>query len=220
MRVEIISDEIVGREGGFLAIRRLRVRNVHEDGRVSAPYLCDFIVRDKGLDAVVLAIYTRVGGKIRVLVRDGLRLPLHVGREGAPIADGRTYLFFREVVAGIVEHGDVGEEGVRARAALEAWEEAGVRVEAREVRLLGAGSFPSPGALAEKFWFAAVEVSSEEAATAHPPGDGSPMEEGAAVRWMGLDEAIEAGVRGEIEDMKTELVFRRLRDALGAGESG
>jgi ADP-ribose pyrophosphatase len=212
MRVEIISDEIVGGEGGFLALRRLRLVNVHEDGRRSVPYLCDFVVRAKGVDAVVLAIYTRAGGRVRVLLRDGLRLPLHVGRGGAPVPDRRPYLFFRELVAGIVEREDRGEEGLRARAAIEAWEEAGVRVDAADVRLLGAGTFPSPGAMAEKFWLAAVEVSSEDAA--HAPGDGTPMEEGATLVWMELDEAIAACVAGELEDAKTELVLRRLRDRL------
>ena len=40
------------------------------------------------------------------------------------------------------------------------------------------------------------------------------MEEGASTRWQGLDAAIEACVRGEVEDAKTELALRRLRDAL------
>ena len=42
------SDEIVGREGGFLAIRRLRLRNLREDQSHSQQYLCDYIVRPKG----------------------------------------------------------------------------------------------------------------------------------------------------------------------------
>jgi hypothetical protein len=45
-------------------------------------------------------------------------------------------------------------------------------------------------------------------------GDGSPMEEGARTRWLPLDQAIEAGVRGELADLKTELGLRRLRDHL------
>ena len=54
--------------------------------------------------------------------------------------------------------------------------------------------------------------------SARPPaGDGSPMEEGARVVWQDLDEAITACGRGEIEDMKSELALRRLRDRLAAG---
>jgi ADP-ribose diphosphatase len=216
--VEILSDEIVGRDGGFLAIRRLRLRNLREDGSLSPPYLCDFLVRPKGVDAVVVAVYARAreGGKVRVLLRDGLRIPLHVGRAPGdlPVPDPRPYLFFREVVAGIVERDDVGEAGIRRRAALEVDEEAGFHVRAEDVRLLGAGTFPSPGAMAEKFWLAAVEVA-DPAAAAPAAGDGSPMEEGATVEWLDLDEAIAACRRGDIEDAKTELALRRLKEDLG-----
>jgi ADP-ribose pyrophosphatase len=90
-------------------------------------------------------------------------------------------------------------------------EEAGYRVEAGAVELLGAGTFPTPGAMAERFWLAAVEIDDPGLATV-PAGDGSPMEEGASIAWMDLDDAIAACVRGEIEDMKTEVALRRLRD--------
>lgn len=136
-------------------------------------------------------------------------------RPSRPFPDGKRYLFFREVVAGIVEKDDRGEDGVRRRAAIEVEEEAGLRVDAAQVRLLGAGTFPSPGAMAEKFWLTAVEI--DENAPASPPaGDGSPIEEGAGLAWMDLDEAIAACVRGDLEDAKTELVLRRLRDDLTA----
>ena len=66
--------------------------------------------------------------------------------------------------------------------------------------------------MVEKFYFAAVEV---DPRAQHPlAGDGSPMEEGARTRWLGLDDAIAACVRGEISDLKTELGLRRLRDRL------
>lgn len=218
MKVEILSDEIVGKEGGFLAIRRLHVVNVRPDGSRSAPYLCDFIVRDKGVDAVVVAVYSRRGDSVQVLLRHGLRLPLHIGRPAArlPVADSRRHLFFREVVAGIIENDDVGEEGVRRRAALEVDEEAGFRVEPRDIIFLGAGTFPSPGAMVEKFWLTAVEVD-PSAASDVLAGDGSPMEEGAHVEWLELDSAIEACVVGDLEDAKTEIVLRRLRDRLKKG---
>jgi ADP-ribose pyrophosphatase len=147
-------------------------------------------------------------------LRDGLRIPLAVGRPPGvpPIPEETRHLFFREVVAGIVEEGDEGEEGLRRRAALEVHEEAGFVVEPARVRLLGAGTFPSPGAMAEKFWLAAVEV--DPAAAAPPAGDGSLMEEGAEIAWMDLDEAIAACVRGDLADAKTELVLRRLRDGI------
>ena len=231
MRVEILSDEIVGREGGFMAIRRLRCVNVHPDGTRSAPYLCDFLVRPKGLDAIVVAVYARAGGPVglrptggeaersplkggatRVLLREGVRIPLLVGRDGAAVPDARRYERFVETVAGIIEVEDEGEAGIRKRAALEVAEEAGFDVDPAAVQMLGAGTFPSPGAMAEKFWFACVEV--DPAAAGTPLGDGSPMEEGARLEWLDLDEAIRACGRGDIEDAKTEIALRRLAERL------
>ncbi len=210
--IEILRDDIVG-QGGFLAVRRLHLVNVRDDGTRSSAYICDYLVRPKGIDAIVVAVYRRAAGRVEVLLRDGLRIPLAVGRPAAdlPVPDARAYLFFREVVAGIVEAGDRGEEGLRRRAALEVAEEAGFTVRPDEVRLLGAGTFPSPGAMAERFWLAAVEVVGEPAPA---EGDGSPMEEGATVEWMELGDAVAACVRGDIEDAKTELTLRRLRDEL------
>ena len=80
--------------------------------------------------------------------------------------------------------------------------------------LLGAGGFPSPGIIGEKVWLAAAEVA-DPGSQGSIEGDGSPMEEGAVTRWMELDQAISACVAGDIEDFKTELVLRRLRDHLG-----
>ena len=45
------------------------------------------------------------------------------------------------------------------------------------------------------------------------------MEEGATTRWLPLDAAIAACVRGDLPDLKTELGLRRLRDHLGRGTS-
>lgn len=211
------SDELVGASGGFLALRRLRVRNRRADGSVSRPYCVDFVVRPKGVDAVVVAVYCVAGGRPRVLVRDGLRPPLAFGRAAgvAPVPDRARYLYFREVVAGIVEADDRGEDGIRRRAAIEVREEAGFHIEPADVVLLGAGSFPSPGAMPERYWLAAARVD-DPAAQEPLEGDGSPMEEGATTEWLDLDDAIAACVAGDIEDAKTELCLRRLRDWLAS----
>lgn len=216
--LHIDGDQVIGREGGFLGIRRLHLRNRRDDGSLSRPYLCDFTVRPMGLDAVVVVIWHRTPeGRVIVLVRDGLRPPLVVGRpaERQVVPDGRGYLFLTELVAGIVEEDDRGEAGLRGRVAAEVLEEAGYVVDPAAVELLGAGVFPSPGSTAEKFFFAAVEIA-DPSAQRELEGDGSPMEEGATTRWLPLDDAIAACVRGEIDDCKTELGLRRLRDRLGA----
>jgi ADP-ribose pyrophosphatase len=213
--VELVvdGDERVG-DGGFLALRRLRLRNRRADGTTSAPYVCDAVVRPYGQDAVVVAIYVRSNAAIRVLVRDGLRPVLSLGRDPAraPLAEPPPGLFLTELVAGIVEAGDHGDAGLRVRAAHEVHEEAGFVVDPASIVVLGAGGLPSPGCLVEKFYFTAVEV--DPAAQQPLAGDGSPMEEGARTRWLELDAAIDACVRGEIADLKTELGLRRLRDHL------
>jgi len=214
--LEIESDQVLAREGGFLAVRRLHLRNVREDGSKSERYICDFVERPKGLEAVVVVCWHRGSDGVQVLLRDGLRPTLAVGRppERQVIPDTRPYLFLTELVAGIVELDDHGEEGMRRRAAAEVLEEAGYVVDPARIEMLGAGVFPSPGAMPEKFWLTAVEIA-DPRAQVPLAGDGSPMEEGATVRWMPLDAAIAACVRGDIEDCKTELGLRRLRDRLG-----
>ncbi|HEY4244278.1 MAG TPA: hypothetical protein VGM88_30905 [Kofleriaceae bacterium] len=209
------GDERVG-GGGFLEIRRLHLRNERGDGSASAPYICDSIARPYGQDAVVVAVYARGASGIRVLVREGLRPAIAIGRDArrAPLPERLPELFLTELVAGIVEVGDAGEAGLRERAAHEVLEEAGFGVAPSAIALLGAGAYPSPGSMVEKFYFAAVEV--DPAAQRELVGDGSPMEEGARTRWLDLDEAIAACLRGEIQDLKTELGLRRLRDHLSS----
>ncbi len=204
------NDEQIG-EGGFLAIRRLHLRNRRGDGSMSEPYICDAIVRPYGQDAVVVAVYTNVGGELRVLLRDGLRPAIALARDPkrAPLAEPAPRLMLTELVAGIVEVGDRGVEGLRERAAAEVLEEAGFAVDPGAIELLGAGALPSP-AMVEKLYFAAVEV--DPSAQREPAGDGSPMEEGATTRWIAIDAAIAACVSGELCDAKTELGLRRLRD--------
>jgi len=76
---------------------------------------------------------------------------LWLGRppEVLPVPEARR-LWFTEVVAGILEDEDVGEDGVRRRGAIEAHEEAGVTIDPASVEFLGAGTFPSPGSMPEK----------------------------------------------------------------------
>ena len=209
---EIVSDTKAG-EGGFLSLRRLRLRARLDDGSTSREGLYDYVERPVGLDAVVLALWTRgEDGQVRVLLRDGLRVPLIFGRGGDNVPRR-----FTEVVAGILEEGEAGPAAIARRAAAEAHEEAGLRVDAAKVMPLGPAMYPTPGMCPELFHLVACEVSAEQAAAAeHPAGDGSPFEEGAEVRWALLDEALAACARGEILDMKTELILRRLKERLGS----
>ncbi|HJZ85353.1 MAG TPA: NUDIX hydrolase [Polyangia bacterium] len=213
---EVVSDQRLG-EGGFLRLRRTFLRNLHADGTRSREYLCDFVERPRGLDAVALVIWTRAGGsRPRVLIRACLRPPIQLGRPGHAVplpARPDRPLLNAEVVAGLCEPGDEGEPGIRKRAAQEAHEETGFQVSPDDVVLLGAPSMPVPGLLPEYHFYAAVEIADPGAAGDHP-GDGSPMEEGAAMFWLDLETAIARCVAGEIEDTKTEVALRRLRDRL------
>ena len=213
--IEVQSHEQLGGPGGFLRVERYRLRNRRGDGSLSREYICDFLGRPKGPDAVVVVLYHRdAAGQVSVLLRRGLRPALWLGRpaDELPVPESPR-MTFTEVVAGIIERDDEGEDGVRKRAAIEAHEEAGVHVDPTSVQFLGAGTFPSPGSMPEKFWLTAARVDDPSQAEL-PPTDGSPMEEGARCWWTPLDDAIQACVRGEIEDCKTELALRRLRDTL------
>jgi ADP-ribose pyrophosphatase len=205
---EVVSDERVG-EGGFLRLRRLRLRVRRADGSLSSEGLYDFVDRPMGLDAVVLVLWQRAADGVRVLLRVAPRVPLWFRQ---PSLGARH----AEVVAGILERGEDDWRAIQQRAVAEAHEEAGLRIAAEEVTRLGAPSFPTPGMCPELFHFVAAEVRPETLAAAEPPPtDGSPFEEGAELEWLPLDEALRRCVTGAIPDLKTELALRRLQALVG-----
>jgi len=215
VEVEVLSTELLG-AGGFVELRRMQVRNLRQDGSRSRPYTLDAVLRPAGADAVVVVAYeldrpARSGA--RVLLRRGLRPVARLGRGGQPTREGTTPpVEVIEAVAGILEVGDVGEAGLRRRAALELEEEAGLRVEAGAIHPLGEPLFISIGIMAERLYFCAVET----ALRGHGPGagDGSLLEEGGGGVSFALEEALRLCRAGAIADAKTELILRRLADHL------
>ena len=199
---EIVSDERIG-DGGFLRIRRVRLCVRRSDGTRSKEGLYDFIERPMGDDAVVVVLWHRAAGGVRVLLRHAPRVPLYF-RDPAV---GRDHT---EVVAGILEAGEEGWAAIQKRAAAEAHEEAGYVVAPDAVERLGPAVFPTAGMFAERFYFAAAEIA-DPARAVPPPTDGSPFEEGARLEWVALDEALRRCDEGAICDLKTELALRRLR---------
>lgn len=195
---------------GFLRLKRLRCRNVRGDGSRSEVYRVDVVDRPK-LDAVAVLLYRRSGEGLEVLTRTNLR-PAAYFRAGKPmtVPDGQVHLLVEEIVAGLLEPSDVGEEGIRRRAAEEAWEEGGMKVSPGAVELLGSPFFLAPGILSEKVFPTAVDVTGKEGDA--PPGDGSPLEEGGRLRWWPADGLLEACRRGDIQDAKTEISVLRLMD--------
>jgi len=197
---EVLGDQRVG-EGGFLRIRRMRLRLVRADGSRTREGIWDYVERPMGLDAVVVALWRR-REQVEVLLRAGARVAVHFGRP-------EKQLLFVELVAGILEQGD----DLALRAAGEVLEEAGLTVVPERIERLGPPMFPTPGMCPEMFHFVSCEVA--PGAAAQPPqGDGSPFEEGAQLSWVALDEALARCARGEIQDLKTEVALRRLRERL------
>jgi ADP-ribose pyrophosphatase len=145
-------------------------------------------------------------GEVRVLLRHAPRVPLY-------FRDPAIGARHTEVVAGIVERGEDDWAAIQRRAAAEAYEEAGLRIAPADVERLGPPSFPTAGMFAELFHFAAAEVREPDGGEP-PPTDGSPFEEGAALEWVALDEALRRCDTGKIVDAKTELALRRLRAKL------
>lgn len=205
---QIVSDRRLG-EGGFLRLRRLTLRVRGEGGWLSDEGTYDFVERPNRPDAVVLALYHRAPSGVQVLLRAAPRVPVW-------FADPAAGQAVTELVAGILEVGEEDWPAIVARAVAEAYEEAGIALDAAEVVRLGAPLYPTPGMCAERFHFVAAEVRHPSAA-ATPPTDGSPFELGASLEWLPLDAALGRCQQGQIVDLKTELGLRRLREQLDRG---
>jgi ADP-ribose pyrophosphatase len=204
---------------GFLRLKRFRARNRRGDGSTSREYPIDVIDRPT-LDAVAVCLYARTPRGVEVLTRRGLRPAAFFRRGQTTVLPEPEYLLVEELVAGVLEPGEVGLEALRRRAAAEAREEAGIEVAPESLEPLGGPFFPLPGIVSEKIHLLAAEVAPPAVASAHDApheGDGSPLEEGAVLEWRELSAAIAACERGELEDAKTEIALRRLAARLIPG---
>jgi ADP-ribose pyrophosphatase len=215
--IEVVEDRTPESrcDEGFLRVARLTVKNVYEDGSESDSYPCDVVSRP-GSDAVVAVLY-EVDRERRVVValRESPRVPVYLRRlKQYEQPDPREYLSLIEVVAGLIEAGDGGDDaGLRRRAASEAEEEAGYRTPLERIAVMGGETFASPGTSDEKLFYCATPIRVSE--RAEPRGDGSVMEECAEIVEWELGDAIEACRDGKIPDMKTEVALLRLADHLG-----
>jgi ADP-ribose pyrophosphatase len=212
--IEIVEDRTaVSRcDEGFLHVRRYRAVNRRADGSASREYPIDVIDRPT-LDAVAVCLWAEGPRGPEVLLRRGLRPAAWFRKGQRPVLDEPTYLLLEELVAGVVEPGERGLEGLRRRASEEAEEEAGVAVAPERLEPLGGPFFMLPGIASEKIHLLAARIPRGDRQGPWPApgcGDGSPLEEGAELLWRPLAEAIAACERGEIEDAKTEIALRRL----------
>ncbi len=212
--IEIVEDYTARArcDEGFLRLKRFRARNRRADGSASPEYRIDVIDRPT-LDAVAVCLWARTPRGVDVLTRRGLRPAAYFRRGKTTAVAEPEYLLFEEIVAGVLEPGEVGLDALRRRGADEVREEAGIDVSPDRLDLLGGPFFPLSGIASEKIHLLAGEVgrgAAEGANDAPHGGDGSPLEEGAVLEWRELGGAIAACERGEIEDAKTEIAFRRL----------
>lgn len=212
--IEIIEDfsSTARCDEGFLRVRRLRCRNRRSDGSSSPVYRVDVVDRPR-LDAVAVLVYRRgASGGLEVLTRMNLRPAAYFrkdNRASMTVPDPASgYLRVEEIVAGLLEPEDKGEEGLKRRAAEEVHEEAGYVVKPEDIQLLGGAFFLAPGILSEKVFPAAVDVTG--LSPVEPEGDGSPLEEGTQLHWRPIQEVLEACRRGDIPDAKTEVSLTRL----------
>ncbi len=218
--IEIVEDRTARSrcDEGFLRLRRYRARNRRADGSASAEYPIDVIDRPS-FDAVAVCLYARGSVGWEVLTRAGLRPAALFRRGRATCLPEREHLLLEELVAGVVEPGEVGLDALKRRAAAEVREEAGLDLAPAALEPLGAGFFMLPGIASEKIHLLCAEIARGDGPSerdAPDGGDGSPLEEGARLRWRSLDAAIAACEAGEIEDAKSEIALRRLATRLAA----
>ncbi len=210
--LEIVEDRAPRQdERGFVNLRRLKLVAVFADGRRSEPFTYDAADRSR-LDAVVVVAHFRgASGERRVLLRSALRPPIALRPpEACPIPEPAWLGNLWEVPAGLVEEDERSPEGLRACAARELFEETGARAEVSAVHPLGPATFPSAGVIGERHFYFHVEIDPTRRET--PPEDGSPLESGAVIVDVALDEALDLCRRGIIEDAKTEIGLRRLAE--------
>jgi ADP-ribose pyrophosphatase len=212
--IEVVEDRTARArcDEGFLRLKRLRARNRRGDGSASAEYPIDVIDRPT-LDAVAVCLFARTPRGVEVLTRRGLRPAAYFRRGKVAVLPEREYLLVEELVAGVLEPGEVGIDALRRRGAAEVREEAGIDVAPERLEPLGGPFFPLPGIVSEKIHLLAGEVDRPAREGRYPApheGDGSPLEEGAILEWRELGAALAACEGGEIEDAKTEIALRRL----------
>lgn len=216
--VELIQDlsALSSPVEGFLRRHRHRIKTLLSDGTRTDTYVADYIDRAGDFrDAVAIAVFARQRsiGETLILLRRQVRYAAWIST-GAPLVC--------EVPAGVLELPETPEECAQR----EVYEETGIEIGLDKVRQLGRPFFILPGTITERLYSACAEVPEKAlraAAGTQPLGDGSPFEEGAELVVLTLEQALQSiagkrhGATPDIMDSKTEILLRRLKDALSDG---
>lgn len=215
------APETIG-QGGFLTLTRCQMRNVFSDGNASPWYQLESVSPPFN-DAVVLLLYAPLpdSGAL-VALRRGVRptLTLRSRNQTLKQIDGGALSGITwELPAGGVEVHDLepGGVGLKGRACLEAWEEAGLKIAEEDLFPLGPPSFAAPAICYERLHFLAAKVDPESVQP--PPGDGHPMEQGGEMSFISLKQALEWCRKGRIMDLKSEVGLKRLAEILASSNS-
>ncbi len=213
IRVDVLHERGLSAEG-FLRVRHVALRNHYPDGTHSAPYEY-FMVERRLLDAVTLMLYRQTAHGPEVVLRSQLRPPLAFRQQyDVPLAATGTGAVQWEVPAGLMEPGEIGEEGLFRRAAAEALEEVGYELAPSRFSMLGPATSLSPGLIAEKLFFVCAELR-EDDVHRDPEGDGHAVEEHSVSMFVPLHAALAAVEQELVHDIKTELALHRLAKKLG-----
>ncbi|APS00929.1 hypothetical protein BCY86_06260 [Pajaroellobacter abortibovis] len=186
---------------GFLTIQRTQLQVRSSPHELSEPFTYDIVTR-KALDAVALVLHFIRDQKRYVILRSCLR-PALAMRPSPPRFSGLLW----EIPAGLIEPG----ENPRDTAVRETSEEVGIHLHPDDFQELGPWTLPSAGMIAERLLF--FHASIKERPTAYTPsGDGGPLERHGMVCEVSLEEALEYCRQAYLQDAKTELGLRRLKD--------
>jgi ADP-ribose pyrophosphatase len=210
IRLSIVDDytERSRCDEGYLRVKR-RVMTAHAEGRETDSFKYDVIER-WAPDAVAILLYCKQNDDTRILLRSAIRPPLALRSmplvAGAPFVEGVAHGELWEICAGIIEEKERSPEGIVQCACREVGEEMGIVLRPSDVQVLGAPFFPSAGMTGECIYLFAAPY--DPSARAEPAGDG-PLEQGAKIIELSLNDAKAWVDAGWLPDVKTELAIRR-----------
>ncbi len=219
VRLTIVGDTTATSkcDEGYLRVKRLSLVARYGDAPVASAHFRYDTVERWNQDAVAVVPHFQREGVRHVILRSAVRPPLALRPDpiiGSPIPlpDGVAHGELWEICAGLVEKDERTPEGLVRCVVRETHEELGLRVAEAKVHQLGGAMLPSSGIIGEVIYIYECEVDPD--AYEPPEGDGSPLEHGARIHHVPLDEALDWCERGLLPDAKTELGIRRLASRL------